>query len=35
MDDDEDDDQEEIPAAVNLSGGIRGWLSRRLSRRKS
>ena len=37
MDDDEDDDdeQEEVPAGVNLSGGIRGWLSRRLSRRKS
>ena len=35
MDEDEDDDQEEVPAAVNLSGGIRGWLSRRLSRRKS
>ena len=35
MDEDEDDDQEEFPAAVNLSGGIRGWVSRRLSRHKS
>ena len=34
-DDDDDDEQEEVPAGVNLSGGIRGWLSRRLSRRKS
>ena len=32
--DDEEDDDEEIPPGVNLSGGIRGWFSRRLSRRR-
>ena len=32
--DDEEDEDEEIPPGVNLSGGIRGWFSRRLSRRR-
>jgi len=32
--DDEEDEKEEIPPGVNLSGGIRGWVSRRLSRRR-
>jgi 3-hydroxyisobutyrate dehydrogenase-like beta-hydroxyacid dehydrogenase len=33
--DDEEDEDEEIPPGVNLSGGIRGWVSRRFSRRRS
>jgi 3-hydroxyisobutyrate dehydrogenase-like beta-hydroxyacid dehydrogenase len=35
--DDDEDEEEEMPEGVNLSGGIRGWLSRRFSgsRRKS
>ena len=32
--DEDDEEEEEIPPGVNLSGGIRGWLSRRLSRRR-
>ena len=32
--DDEEDENEEIPPGVNLSGGIRGWVSRRFSRRR-
>jgi 3-hydroxyisobutyrate dehydrogenase-like beta-hydroxyacid dehydrogenase len=32
--DDEEDEDEDIPPGVNLSGGIRGWFSRRLSRRR-
>jgi hypothetical protein len=35
--DDEEDEEEDLPEGVNLSGGIRGWLSRHFSasRRKS
>jgi 3-hydroxyisobutyrate dehydrogenase-like beta-hydroxyacid dehydrogenase len=32
--DDEEDEEDETPPGVNLSGGIRGWFSRRLSRRR-
>jgi hypothetical protein len=31
---DDDEEEEEVPPGVNLSGGIRGWFSRRLSRRR-
>ena len=35
IEEEDEDEHEEIPEGVNLSGGIRGWFSRRLTRRKS